>query len=175
MSDQAPPNAADCGLVIMGRVIGVYGVRGWVKVKSHTRERADILDYDLWMLRLQDVWCEFRIAEGRIHGAGLVARLEGFADREAAVTLMGADIAVRTAQLPVLERGAYYWAQLEGLTVVNLQGVGFGTVSNLFETGANDVMVVRGERERLIPYVRDVVREVDLAARTVIVDWDADF
>lgn len=175
MADQAPPGAADSGLVILGRIIGVYGVRGWVKVRSHTRERADILGYDRWMLRFEDGWREYCLAEGRVHGAGLVARLEGIADRDAAAALVGTDIAVYKSQLPALERGAFYWAQLEGLKVVNMQGIDLGTVRNLFETGANDVMVVLGERERLIPFVRGVVQKVDLVAGTVVVDWDADF
>ena len=88
---------------------------------------------------------------------------------------MGTDIAVYKSQLPALERGAFYWAQLEGLKVVNIQGVELGKVRNLFETGANDVMVVLGDRERLIPFVRSVVQKVDLAAGALIVDWDADF
>ena len=175
MASRAVPGTADNGLVILGRVVGLYGVRGWVKVKSHTRERADILDYDRWMLRLGDEWREFGLAEGRLHGSGLVAQLEGITDRDAAATLVGADIAVHRSQLPALQPGSYYWAQLEGLKVVNIQGVELGEVKNLFETGANDVMVVLGDRERLIPFVPSVVQKVDLAAGTLIVDWDADF
>ncbi|MHB8454468.1 MAG: ribosome maturation factor RimM [Acidiferrobacterales bacterium] len=175
MADQAPPDTADKGLVIMGRISGLFGVRGWLKVKSHTRQRADILDYRCWLLRLKEGWKEFSLTEGRIHGPGLVVQLEGIADRDAAATLVGADIAVHESRLPAPDSGQYYWAQLEGLEVVNSQGVGLGTVRNLFETGANDVMVVVGERERLVPFVRGVVRRVDLAAGTVLVDWDADF
>ena len=175
MVDREPSEAAESGLVVMGRIVGVHGVRGWVKVRSHTRERTGILDYDHWTLRLGDCWREFGLAEGRVQGAGLVARLEGCADRDAAAVLVGADIAVRRSQLPVLESGTYYWAQLEGLKVVNVQGVEFGRVSGMIETGANDVMVVTGGRERLIPFVRGVVQTVDLDAGTLCVDWDADF
>ncbi len=175
MIDRAPPEAADSDLVVMGRVSGVFGVRGWVKIRSYTRERASILDYDRWMVRLEDGWRDFGLAEGRVHGAGLVARLEGVAERDAAAALVGADIAVPKSQLPVLEGSEYYWAQLEGMKVVNAQGIELGMVSNLFETGANDVMVVVGERERLIPFVRGVVQKIDLAGGTMCVDWDADF
>lgn len=175
MADRVPPETADSELVVMGRVIGVYGVRGWVKVRSHTRDRAGILDYDRWLVRRADQWQEFGLAEGRVHGAGLVARLEGITERSAAATLVGADIAVRKSQLPAPEGGAYYWTQLEGMKVINVQGVELGKVSGLFETGANDVMVVIGERERLIPFVRGVIKKVDLAAGTMHVDWDADF
>ncbi len=175
MADRTPPETADSGLVVLGHIIGVYGVRGWVKVRSHTRDRASILDYDHWMLRLEDGWREFSVAEGRVHGAGLVARLEGIAERSAAAALVGTDIAVRRSELPALEGGSYYWSQLEGMRVVNVQGIELGSVSNLFETGANDVMVVTGERERLIPFVRGVVQSVDLAGGTMRVDWDADF
>ncbi len=175
MTDRVPPEAADSGLVVMGRVTGVHGVRGWVKVRSHTRERAGVLDYDTWMLRLEDRWREFRLAEGHIQGAGLVARLEGVADRDAAAGLVGADIAVRRSQLPPVAPGTYYWAQLEGLNVINSHGVELGRVQGLFETGANDVMVVTGTRERLIPFVPGVVQKVDLAAGILHVDWDAEF
>ncbi len=159
----------------MGRIAGVYGLHGWVKVISHTRERAGILGYRQWMVRLAEGWREFRLAGGRIQGTAVVAQLEGITDRDAAAALVGADIAVPRSQLPPLGHGTYYWTQLEGLGVVNAEGVELGRVSSLFETGANDVMVVTGDRERLIPFVRGVVLEVDLAGGTIRVDWDPGF
>jgi 16S rRNA processing protein RimM len=161
--------------VILGRISGIYGVQGWVKVYSETRVRADILGYDRWWLRRPGGWQAVKLLDGRMQGEGVVARLEGVNDRDAARALIGTEIAVQKDELPPAEAGEIYWADLEGLRVVNLEGVELGTVSHLFETGANDVLVVTGERERLIPYTRDAVKEVDLESRTIRVDWDAEF
>jgi 16S rRNA processing protein RimM len=150
----------------------LFGVRGWVKVHSDTRPREGILKYSPWQLRLGGQWREVALAEGRRQGAGVIARFDGVTDRDQAAALVGAEIAVGIEQLPAPKKGEYYWAQLEGLRVVNRQGVELGTVSHLFETGANDVMVVRGDRERLIPFTRHAVDEVDVKAGWIRVDWD---
>jgi 16S rRNA processing protein RimM len=170
----ADPSGTD-GLVEVGRIIGLHGVRGWVKVYAYTREREAILDYDHWYVRRNADCQRYEVAEGRVQGPGVVARLAGFEDRTAASSLVGADVLVTRDQLPPLEEGEYYWSQLEGLKVVNLAGEVLGEVSHLVETGANDVLVVQGERERLIPYTSDAVKRVDLNERVITVDWDADF
>jgi 16S rRNA processing protein RimM len=161
--------------VILGRVSGVYGLRGWVKVYSETRDRADILNYIRWFLRRPEGWQAVRLIEGRAQAKGVIARLEGVESCDQARVLIDTEIAVRKADLPPAEPGTYYWADLVGLKVVNLEGVELGTVSHLFETGANDVVVVQGERERLIPFTRDAVKNVDIESRLMRVDWDADF
>jgi len=163
--------------VILGRVSGLHGVRGWIKVFAETRERDAILKFDPWYLRIAGNWQAHRLLEGRVQGKGVVvARLEGVEDRDQARSLIGTDIAVRREQLPKPGRGEYYWIDLEGLKVTNLEGVELGTVSHLFETGANDVLVVTdGERERLIPFTKDAVKKVDLESRSMQVDWDPDF
>lgn len=168
------PAAAD-ERVVIGRVVGVHGIRGWVKIHAYTRDRAGVGDYAVWQLGRDDAWQRFQVEDVRAQGAGLAAKLAGIDAREAAAALVGCDIAVATAELPALPVGEYYWAQLQGLSVENLAGVSFGHVSHLIDTGANDVMVVKGERERLIPYIRDVIVTVDLNARRIRVDWDADF
>jgi 16S rRNA processing protein RimM len=168
-------SAESAGLVIMGRVTGLHGVRGWVKVHSYTRDHLDILEYDPWWLHLNGVWCEIELQEGRPQGRGIVVHLKGYDDREQATTLVGADIAIPRSRLPRLKKGEYYWSQLEGLRVVNLQGIELGRVSHLFETGSNDVLVVVGEREYLLPYLPEVVQAIDLEAGTLHVEWDADF
>jgi 16S rRNA processing protein RimM len=177
MTSEASPQGggADAAPVKLGRIVGLFGVRGWVKVYSDTRPREAILGYNPWLLELAGHWREYRLAEGRVQGPGIVARLEGCGDRGQAQLLVGATVAVRREQLPKPGPGEYYWSELEGLKVVNLRGETLGVVSHLFETGANDVMVVAGEREHLIPFTRDAVREVDLAARIVRVDWERDF
>ena len=114
--------------------------------------------------------------DGRRHGKGLVAMLEGWENREAGRSLLGVQIAVDRSQLPALAPGEYYWADLIGLRVVNRNAVELGRVDSLMETGSNDVLVVRDDRERLIPYVPgDVVLDIDLASGLIRVDWDPDF
>lgn len=162
-------------MVIMGRISGLYGVRGWVKVFSYTEPREQILDYSPWYLRHGGRWQAYTLAGGRRQGKGVAAHLNGVNDRDAAAALVDAEIAVSRQQLPTPPSGEYYWRDLIGLEVVTLQGDCLGRVDHLLETGANDVLVVRdGERERLIPYVPDVVvRRVDLTGGLIEVDWDA--
>lgn len=158
----------------VGRVAGLFGVRGWIKVYSYTRPREAILDYSPWLIERDGAWREFTVAEGQVHGKGLVARLEGCSERDAAAQLLGSEIAVALSQLPAAGPNEYYWAELEGLRVVNLDGRELGHVSHLFETGANDVIAVRGERERLIPIGPGIIRNVDRNAGVIQVDWDAE-
>lgn len=162
--------------VVLGRVSGLFGLQGWVRVFSHTKPREGIIRYHSVFLWRQGEWQPFEIEAGRAHGAGVVLKFIGHDDRDRAATLIQSDIAVRRAQLAPLAPGEYYWTDLEGLQVVTLAGVNLGTVDHLFATGANDVLVVKGERERLLPFVKNqVVVEVDLARRLLRVDWDADF
>jgi 16S rRNA processing protein RimM len=162
--------------VVVGKISAVFGVRGWVKVYSYTSPPENILDYRPWYLLRDGRWRPSALADGKPHGKGLTARLEGCADRDHAAALVGAEIAVRRDQLPEPEQGEYYWTDLEGLRVETVAGVDLGRLDRLFETGANDVMVVLGERERLIPYLwGSVVRSVDLDAGLMVVDWDPEF
>ena len=167
---------APVDMVILGRVSGIFGVRGWVKVFSHTSPRDGIFEYSPWYLREADSWLECRLLEGRTQGKGLVARIEGYDDCDRTAQLIGCDIAVRRDQLPLLGQDEYYWSDLEGLRVRNLDGAYLGVVSHLVDTGANDVLVVRNARERLIPYVwGQVVKRVELEVGAILVDWDPDF
>ncbi|HEY0719731.1 MAG TPA: ribosome maturation factor RimM [Gammaproteobacteria bacterium] len=163
--------------LIVGRINGLYGVRGWVKVFSHTEPRDNILSYHTWYLRRGNEWQPIEPAEGRLHGKGVVARLTGCDDRDLAAGLIGSDIAILREQLQPAEAGEYYWADLIGLQVSTIEGVDLGTVDHLLETGSNDVLVVlQGKRERLIPFIREqVVRSIDLAGKKMVVDWDPDF
>lgn len=162
--------------MILGRIAGVFGVRGQVKVFSHTEPREGIADYSPWWLEVAGERRAYRVLEVRRHGQGVVASLEGVGDRDQAAALVGAEISVNRADLPPTGQDEVYWTDLEGLRVETLDGRELGTVSHLFETGANDVMVVVGDRERLIPYLPDkVVHGVDLEAGVVRVDWDPEF
>lgn len=163
-------------MVPLGHISGVFGVRGWVKVHSDTEPRDNILSYSPWYLRRGDRWEARKLLDGHSQGKGLVARVQGCDDRDQAAALMGTLIAVPRKQLPALEQDEFYWSDLEGLRVVTTQGVELGQVSHLFSTGANDVLVVKGEHERLLPYVWDqVILGVDLEAGLIRVDWDPEF
>ena len=162
--------------VVLGRVAGLLGVKGWVKVFSFTEPRANIGRYSRWDLELEGRRESFAVAACEARGRGIVARLEGLSDREAAATWVGAQISVPRGELPAAAPGEYYWADLENLEVRTTGGVSLGRVHHLLATGANDVLVVRGERERLIPFVEgQAVKQVDLDAGIITVDWDPEF
>lgn len=162
--------------VILGKVGGLYGVRGWVKLWSFTDPVENLLDYQEVELGREGAWRVARLAEGRRQGQALVARFEGCTDRDDAALLVGAELAVMRDRLPAPAAGEYYWADLAGLKVVTTEGVELGRVERMMATGANDVMVVKGERERLLPFLPGrFVHEVDLAGGLIVVDWDPDF
>jgi 16S rRNA processing protein RimM len=160
--------------IVLGHIAGVFGVRGWVKVYSETEPRDGILRYSPWLLGPSGE--SRRVLEGRAHGKGVVARIEGCDDRDQAALLVDREIAVTRDRLPAPRPDEFYWIDLGGLRVVNLEGVDLGRVSHLFSTGANDVLVAIGERERLIPFSWDeAIRSVDFASGAILVDWDPQF
>jgi 16S rRNA processing protein RimM len=161
--------------VILGRVTGLYGVKGWIKVHSYTEPREAILDYNDWLLLRDGERQAVKLAEGKRHGKAVIARIDGIDERDDAAGYVGHEIAVAREQLPDAGRGEYYWADLEGLQVVHSDGRILGRVAYLLATGANDVLVVRGDREILIPFVQEeVIKDVDLAAGVINVDWEWD-
>ncbi len=162
-------------LVCVGKIVGVWGVNGWVRIFSYTRDRTDIFNYRQWIVGEGVAARTLELESGRTQGRGLVAKLRGVDDRDAAAAAVGALIQVTPETLPALEEGEYFWHQLEGLTVRTSDGTTLGTVDHLFETGANDILVVNGDRERLIPYTPEVVQDVNLEAGIIQVDWDPEF
>jgi 16S rRNA processing protein RimM len=165
--------------VLIGKIVGLYGVEGWVKLESFAEPRVRIFKYKPWFVGIPGgAEIELDSAHGRAQGKGMVARLPGIDDRDAAAALIGAEIRVPRAALPKPQAGEYYWVDLEGLDVINLQGIAFGKIDHLFSTGANDVLVAIDDagRERMVPFVvGDFVKEVDLDGGRVVVDWDAEF
>ncbi len=160
----------------VGRISGVFGIRGWVRVFSYTEPRGNVLQYSPWLVTLPDGPRPFAVRDGHAHGAGVVAALAGVDTREAAAALIGCELEVERAALGEPAAGQYYWADLEGLAVVTRAGVPLGTIRRLIATGANDVLEVVGERRHLLPFVPGrVVLEVDLPGRAVVVDWDPDW
>jgi 16S rRNA processing protein RimM len=164
-------------LVIMGRIVAPYGVFGWLKVLPDTEMLDGLLDYKTWWLGKDDNWRELVVESAKIHNDVLVVKLQGLDDRDAAFACKGKQIAVPRALLPKLEGDEYYWSDLIGLAVKNQQNVDFGKITDVFATGANDVIAVKSdkEHERLIPFTPQVILEVDIAAKTMLVDWDAEF
>ncbi len=165
----------DSQFVILGRISGLFGVRGWVKVYSFTNPRTNVLDYPVWYLRGANGWEERRLDSGKAHGKGVIAKLNGIDDRDLAAELIDTEFAVPRTQLPKTGKNEFYWTDLEGLSVHNVEGVDMGRVDYLFATGSNDVMVVAGERQRLIPFTDDAIKGVDLEAGVITVDWDPEF
>jgi len=168
-------------LIELGKISGVFGVKGWVKVHSFTDPREGIVDYSSWQILQKGQWREVQLEGGSRQAKTVVAKIKGIDDRDEAMLLMGSKIAIRLDQLDKLDENEYYWRDLEGLQVINTEGIDLGKVSQMMETGANDVMVVeaeleQGRQERLIPFtVNHTVQKVDLDAGVITVDWDADF
>jgi 16S rRNA processing protein RimM len=176
----------------MGRVVAPYGVFGWLKIVPDTEAFDGLFDYDTWWLGKGDDWREMVVETAKVHNDVIVVKLAGINDRDAALACKGKQIAVPRDQLPEAEENEYYWSDLIGLRVKNKQDVDFGLIVDVFETGANDVLVVKADavakeepadktvakekpQERLLPFIATVVLDVDLNAKTMLVDWDADF
>lgn len=178
--------------VILGRITGVYGVNGWLKIFSYTDPMEAIVDYSPWYIRAegqnQAPWTRLKLSAGKRHAKTVVAKLEHCNDRDAAMAYIGNEIAIELEQLESLkEKNEYYWRDLIGLRVINQQNVELGVVKDLLETGANDVLVVVSEieseqgskvevRERLIPWtMNNAIIAVDMEQKVIEVDWDPEF
>lgn len=160
----------------VGKISGVFGIQGWVKVFSYTDPPGNILSYSPWMLKKNAETKIIKVTRGKLQGKGIIAQLEGITDRNLAETLMGYDVFISASQLPKAGAGEYYWSDLIGLAVETEDGVPLGCVDSLLETGANDVLIVKGERERAIPFLQGpTIKSIDLAAGKMVVDWDPEF
>ncbi len=174
-------------LTVMGRIVAPYGVLGWIKVVPDTEVLDGLKAYKTWLVGKASEWQEYKLKKLKIHNDVLLVKLDGVDDRDVAFSLKGKHIAIPKSELPKTEDDEYYWADLIGLSVKNVDNIYFGKVAGLLATGANDVLVVKPEgeqediqaatekRERLIPFVADVIMQVDIAAQLVIVDWDEDY
>ena len=177
-------DADTTGLLVAGKITGCYGIKGWVRVHSYTDPQENLLDLGQWRVQRDGAMQSLEFDRGKPHGKGLVAHIAGVDDRTAAQAYQGLEVWVPEQALPALEEGEYYWRQLEGLAVWCRSGdqrVLLGEVDYLIETGANDVLVVKGcegsvdDRERLIPYLPGrTVERVDLAEKLIEVDWFLD-
>jgi len=160
----------------LGNISGVFGVKGWLKVYANTDKKENILSYQPWYIERNKVRQAVKLKAGKPHGKTIIVQLDGVNDRNEAELWVGSDIYMKSDQLPKLSKDEYYWSDLIGLQVVSTDGEEFGVIDQMLETGANDVIVVKGDRERLIPYVTgQVVKSVDLDKQQMLVDWDVDF
>lgn len=159
--------------IVVGRIAGVFGVKGWLKVMSYTSPRENILHYTPWQLKLKDTWREVSVQEWKAHHKGLTIALEGIDDRDMAKALTGADITVLRSQLKELPKGEYYQEDLLDMQVINREGRTLGRVKEIMETGANEVLVIVGEGRHLVPLVwRRYVLEINQDAGVIRVDWE---
>ena len=160
----------------VGRISGVFGVKGWVKVFSFTDNRENILGYSPWLLKKDSETRLVAVIDGKLQGKAVVAQLNGVNDRDQAASFMGWDIFITPDQLPKAAKDEYYWSDLIGLNVETNLGVQLGIVESLLETGANDVVIVKGERERVIPFLQgQTIINIDINSGRMVVDWDPDF
>ncbi|MBU2926305.1 ribosome maturation factor RimM [Colwellia sp. 4_MG-2023] len=169
--------------ITLGKVGAVYGIKGWLRIHSFTDESDAILDYFPWSLKLGNNTRTVDITDWRKHNKGLVVKVAGIDDRDDAQALVGSEILINESSLPELSQGDYYWRDLIGMSVVTTQGYDLGVVSDMLETGANDVLVVKAnlndgfsKKERLIPYLfEQVVESVSIENKQICVDWDPGF
>ncbi|MCP4985564.1 MAG: ribosome maturation factor RimM [Colwellia sp.] len=169
--------------IILGKVGAVYGIKGWLKIHSFTDETEAILDYFPWSLKLGNKTQTVEITDWRKHNKGLIVKVAGIDDRDDAQALVGSEVLTNEAALPELSQDDFYWRDLIGMSVVTNKGYDLGVVSDMMETGANDVLVVKAnlndgfsKKERLIPYLfEQVVESVSLENKQICVDWDPGF
>ena len=159
----------------MGRIVAPFGVVGWLRVQSYTASLDSLLAYNAWWVGKDTQWRQYVVEETRVQKRALIVKLRGCDDRDSAARLRGSDIAVARNELPHTAANEWYWTDLIGLRAATLAGTELGQVVRILQTGSNDVLVVQGERERLIPFIEKVVREVDLAAGIIRVDWSAEY
>jgi len=169
--------------IVMGKLGSTYGIRGWLKVFSYTDNAESIFDYSPWYLNQKGKWVEYKVESWKRHGQGYVCKLAGLDVREDAQLMTNFEIAIDPASLPELSEDEFYWRELFGMQVFTTKGYNLGEVTDLLETGSNDVLVIKanlkdafGQKERLIPYLEEqVIKKVDREARRIEVDWDPGF
>jgi 16S rRNA processing protein RimM len=173
-----PQPLPETRLVDMGRISAPFGIKGWVRVQAYSGSPGSLTNYPVWWLNSAAGWQEYTVQQAQVQGPDVLAKLAGCEDRDAAAGLKGRVVAVPRAAFPPAQAGEYYWADLVGLRVRSNNGLDFGVVSSMLETGANAVMVVQQDAvggERLIPFIAEVVRRVDIAAGVIEVEWGVDY
>ncbi|EEY73380.1 16S rRNA processing protein RimM [Grimontia hollisae CIP 101886] len=169
--------------VVVGKLGASYGIRGWLKVFSYTENAENIFSYSPWFIKVRGEWQEFSLEDWKRHNQGYVGKLKGLDQREDAQALTNAEIAINAEVLPELSDEEFYWRELYGMEVATTKGYNLGKVTDILETGSNDVLVVQanpkdafGQKERLIPFLDgQVIKSIDRSAQRIEVDWDPGF
>ncbi|CEK09554.1 ribosome maturation factor RimM [Legionella hackeliae] len=162
--------------IVVGRFGRPHGIKGFITVHSFTDPRDNILRYTDWHAYINKRWQPLKLLRVEVNEKFILAQVEGYSEREQVAALTNTDIAVSRDQLPPLEEGEFYWHDLIGMKVVNQQGILLGTVVEIMPTGANDVLVVEGEKRYLVPYLPgQFVADINTSQQLITVDWDADF
>lgn len=162
-------------MVVLGRIVAPYGIKGWIKIQPFTEAVGTLLDHTEWWLSEAGDWRAVEPESGRVHGATILAKFPGIETPEQAVRLKGTEVGIPRSALPPVAEDEFYWTDLEGMQVANTDGVALGEVDSLMDNGVHGILVVRGDRERLIPFVPAYVIEVDREGRRILVDWGADY
>ena len=161
--------------LLVGKINGFFGLQGWVKVFSYTSPRSNILNYSPWSIKFEDIFQEIDVIKGREQSKTIVAHIKGIDNREDSQKFIGKDVYIDKDQLPELKEGKYYWHELIGFKVINKNQENLGVVDYFVETGANDVLVVRGKKEHWIPYIEPFLISIDTQNKEILVDWDKNF
>ena len=161
--------------LLVGKINGFFGLQGWVKVFSYTNPRSNILNYSTWSIMFDDTFQAIDIIKGREQSKTIVAHLRGIDNREDSQKFIGKDVYIDKELLPELKEGEYYWHELIGFKVINKNQENLGVVDYFVETGANDVLVVRGKKEHWIPYIEPFLISIDSQNKEILVEWDKDF
>lgn len=173
--DPASPNPAD-RVVVLGKVAGTFGVHGWVKINSYTDPPDNILEYEELLIGSSGRWTEVAIEDGRLTGKGVLCKLKGIdSPEDARARVVGAELGVRRSHMPPPAPGEYYWSDLEGLEAESVSGERLGKVDHFRTTPAGTMIVIRGEREIWVPFVKDRIAKVDVANGRIVLDWSAEW
>ncbi len=160
---------------MVGKINGLFGTQGWVKVFSHTHPRKNILSYQPWHIKINNQWQTLEAKRSREQGKTIIAQIANINDSDQARSLIGINIYIDKSQLPKLPKEQHYWEDLIGLNVINQENIALGRVSSLVDTGANHVLVVNGEKEHWVPYIEPFLIQIDIDNGQILVDWDEDF
>jgi 16S rRNA processing protein RimM len=174
LTEPASPNPAD-RVVILGKVAGTFGVQGWIKISSYTDPPENILEYEALLIGGPGRWTTIQLEDGRVTGKGVLGKLKGIETPEDARTRVGAELGVRRSDLPPPAPGEYYWSDLEGLDAESASGERLGKVDHFRTTPGGTMVVIRGEQELWVPFVKERIVKVDLERNCIVLDWSADW
>lgn len=173
--DRNSASRAGDRIVVLGRIAGTFGVKGWLKVSSYTEPAGNILDYEVLQIGAATGWSEIRIEEGRETGKGVIAKFAGIDTPELGRLRVGAELGVWRSELPAPAPGEYYWSDLEGLQALNADGAELGRVDHFRTTPTGTVMVVKGAKELWVPFVKERLVKVEIDAGRIVLDWPLDW